>query len=146
PRRPRNGRARSGERSPGRTWTASRLDPPPGDRAVASREAAGSRSHRGSSFREACCRPSPGSSYGGRLAHGVADPRALLHTPFIAVRITEEDERIPVLALAFGHSLAGVVLDGADFHSPGKKIGSRGLDIGDAELQALQRARLHLGQ
>src|SRR5918996_5059142 len=61
--------------------------------------------------------------------------RQLLHRPFVAVRIAEEDELAP-----------RELLDLADLGAALDELGTRSLDVGDHHLHALHRAGLGIDQ
>src|SRR5689334_1211592 len=64
----------------------------------------------------------------------------LLYRPAVAVGIAEEDEGVPVLAAPLNRDAILEVLDRADLYSPLDQLGPRRLDVGDDELQTLQRS------
>src|SRR4029450_2952804 len=69
---------------------------------------------------------------------------AFLDRPAVAVGVAEEHERVPWAAGAVDAVGALVVLDLADLDARLGQLGTGGLDVGDDQLQALDRAGGHL--
>src|ERR671913_299236 len=105
------------------------------------------------------CASSPSSSVptpattGGRRWHdnqgyskglGISRERALLQDPAVAVRIAEEDKRVPLSTSPLNPRTAFHVLDRAGLHTPLDQLRAGGLDVGDDELQALQLPWRHV--
>src|SRR5436309_15968431 len=79
---------------------------------------------------------------GGDLRAG----RLLLDRPAVAIRVTEERERVPGPTVAVDPVAVHDVADGRDVHAPTGELGPSRIDVRDAELQPAQRAGLHLGE
>ena len=83
---------------------------------------------------------------GLRWPPGSPHRRALLDGPAVAVRVAEEEERVPVVALAVREARAVVVPDGRDRDAPAGEERVGGVDVRHAQLEALEGPRRHLRQ
>ena len=90
--------------------------------------------------------PRPGLGLGGQDAACELVGRLLLHGPAVAVRVVEEDERVPVTARAVGPAGLTHVTHRRYVHPTRGELGTGRLDVADDELKALQRSRFHLCQ
>src|SRR5689334_7596419 len=75
-----------------------------------------------------------------------AGRRLLLDGPAVAVRVAEEAERVPRPAVAVLPLAVLDVPDGGDVDPAADELGTGGVDVRDTQLEALQRAGLHLGE
>src|SRR5262245_11697388 len=70
-----------------------------------------------------------------------SDARLLLDGPVVAVRVLEEEERVPRAAGAVLPAVLVDVLDRADVDATARELGVGSLDVGDAQLEAGCQAR-----
>src|SRR5512135_1010252 len=68
----------------------------------------------------------------------------MLHCPRVAVRVGEEDKRVPVAARPLDAHPVVEVLNGGHVDAAFDQLGPGGVDVAHYQLQALQRPRWHV--